>query len=137
VEKNRNIFEVNLANDMGDMYSDEVKVRQILFNLVGNAAKFSISGTVTLEAERAKIGADVVIFRVRDTGIGIAPKELEKIFEQFYQVPERRGTRIQAGTGLGLTLCKQMCELLQGTITAESSPGQGSLFTVKLPANYL
>jgi signal transduction histidine kinase len=120
-------------------YVDRLKLEQVLVNLLANAVKFTpVAGTVTVEAERK---ADGVAMRVRDTGEGIAPGQLERIFEPFYQsgglgdsrVTDRRARRVR-GTGLGLAICRQIVELHGGTIHAESEgPGGGATFVVRLP----
>jgi signal transduction histidine kinase len=120
-------------------YVDRLKLEQVLVNLLANAVKFTpVAGTVTVEAERK---ADGVAMRVRDTGEGIAPGQLERIFEPFYQsgglgdsrVTDRRARRVR-GTGLGLAICRQIVELHGGTIHAESEgPGRGATFVVRLP----
>jgi signal transduction histidine kinase len=121
---------LNVATDdsAGEMEGDERKVKQILFNLLSNAVKFTPSGgKVTLAARATE--AQVVI-AVQDTGIGIGADELDKIFEEFYQVG---ASRTQEGTGLGLALTRRLVELHGGQLTVESEPGVGSTFTVTMP----
>jgi signal transduction histidine kinase/DNA-binding response OmpR family regulator len=113
---------------------DEKKLKQILINLTGNAIKFTEKGTVKVEvALHKEIGAQCwVQFRVTDSGIGISPDNLQHIFERFYQV-ENSHTRKYAGTGLGLPIVKQLVDLQGGTITATSTVGEGTTFTIVMP----
>ncbi len=110
---------------------DEMKLRQVLINLIGNAVKFTPAGTVTLRVEKA--GDDAIRFNVIDTGMGIAPEELALLFTPFTQT--ETGRSIQGGTGLGLALSSQFIRLMGGKLTADSTPGQGSCFafTLSLP----
>jgi signal transduction histidine kinase/PAS domain-containing protein len=110
--------------------SDERKIRQILVNLLGNAVKFTDEGEVSLAVE--EVGSDV-LFRVTDTGIGIEPDNLERIFEPFWQV-EGGTTRAAGGTGLGLGVARRLARLLGGDVTVDSEPGRGSTFLVRLPS---
>ena len=109
--------------------SDATKVRQILVNLLSNAVKFTETGSVT--AEGAVRGKDFVL-RVIDTGIGIQPEHLHRIFDPFWQV-EQKATRRATGTGLGLTVTKRLANLLGGDVDVTSTPGEGTTFTVTLP----
>jgi PAS domain S-box-containing protein len=109
--------------------TDVGKVRQILVNLLVNAVKFTREGEVCLELEPAEAE---VSFRVRDTGVGIAPEHLERIFEPFWQA-QQGNTRETGGTGLGLTISQRLAALLGGELRAESAPGRGSTFTLRLP----
>jgi signal transduction histidine kinase len=121
---------VHCAGDIGTLMADATKVQQILFNLLSNAAKFTNQGTITLSVQRC---AEWVTFEVADTGIGIAEDQLDYIFKPFMQV-DSSTTRQYGGTGLGLTICKHYCQLMNGQISVKSTVGQGSTFTVKLPA---
>jgi signal transduction histidine kinase len=118
---------------------DEVRVKQILLNLLSNAVKFSQRGgyvylTVTRLAESTSpLGCESIRIEVTDSGIGIAPQELERIFDEFYQVT---GPRQKGGTGLGLSLTRNFVEMHQGRISVRSTVGQGSAFTVDLPLSY-
>jgi signal transduction histidine kinase len=122
------------GDDMPDLCTDESKVAQILRNLISNALKFTESGEVRVTA-RYRAESGLATFVVRDTGIGIAPENLEKIFEEFAQIDNRLQRRVK-GTGLGLPLSRSLAELIGGTITVESVPGQGSVFTLAIPATF-
>ena len=113
------------------LVTDEPKVSQILRNFISNALKFTPQGEVRVRAA-ANPDGDTVTFSVRDTGIGIAPENLELIFEEFGQVAGPIQSRVK-GTGLGLPLSKKLAELLGGRIAVESAPGQGSVFSLILP----
>jgi signal transduction histidine kinase len=110
--------------------SDAPKVRQILSNLVSNAIKFTERGGVEIGAERLDGGA---LLRVRDTGIGMEPENLARIFEPFWQA-ETATTRKQGGTGLGLSVSRKLARMLGGEIEVTSELGRGTEFTVRLPA---
>jgi len=136
LQKNSNALQVADTSGLGTMDSDVTKLRQILFNLLSNASKFTQQGTVFLETTRepgSGDGGDWLRFVVRDTGIGMTPEQLGKVFEAFSQA-DASTTRKYGGTGLGLAITKQFCEMLGGTIRAESAPGVGSTFEVRLPA---
>ncbi len=120
--------------DLPPLDTDEGKVSQILRNFISNAIKFTERGEVRVHAT-ADLAADTVTFSVRDTGIGIAPGDLDLIFQEFGQVAHRLQTRVK-GTGLGLPLAKKLAELLGGRIAVQSVPGEGSTFSVTLPRAY-
>jgi PAS domain S-box-containing protein len=113
------------------LLTDGVKLRQILLNLLGNAVKFTERGGITLQV---RVDGDTADFYVRDTGIGIAPGDLEHIFERFWQA-QQGPARITSGAGLGLTVSRQLAELLSGELTVESELGVGSTFRLVLPVN--
>lgn len=125
-----NRLHVSCPPDMGIFRTDASKVQQILLNLLNNAAKFTSQGNITLTAER--LSTEWIVFKIADTGIGIPQEQLENIFKPFTQV-DSSTTRQYGGTGLGLTICKHYCRLLDGQISVESELGKGSSFTVKLP----
>jgi PAS domain S-box-containing protein len=112
------------------LVGDPLRLRQVLTNLVGNGVKFTERGEVALQVEAAELGERQVSLRfsVRDTGIGIAPGEIAKIFEPFTQA-DGSTTRRFGGSGLGLTICRQLVEMMGGKLTVESTPGQGSTFS--------
>jgi len=135
VEKNGNRFEVRCASDVGQLREDVTKVRQVLLNLVSNASKFTEKGTVSLDVARENdVTGTWVVFRVRDTGIGMTPEQLGKLFQAFTQA-DGSTQRKYGGTGLGLALCRKFCVMMGGDINAESEPGKGSTFTVRLPGD--
>jgi signal transduction histidine kinase len=134
VEKNANKLKTHSANNLGTMYTDLVKVRQALVNLLGNASKFTEYGTISLDVARQTVGGvDWITFSVSDTGIGMTPEQMEKLFQPFSQA-EASMTRKYGGTGLGLEITKRFCKMLGGDITAKSELGVGSTFTIRLPA---
>jgi PAS domain S-box-containing protein len=115
------------------IHGDELRVRQVLTNLLDNAVKFTSQGGVTLSASLQREGERRMLhFAVSDTGIGIAPDRMPAIFEPFVQADASMNRRF-GGTGLGTTICKQLVELMGGRLWAESTPGQGSTFHVTLP----
>lgn len=122
-----------MVNDLNDsptlVKSDPTKVRQIVLNLLTNAINFTERGEVRLVS---KLLDDHWIITVSDTGIGISPEDLARIFDEFYQV-DSSTTRKVGGTGLGLPICLRMARLLGGELTVQSTPGEGSIFTVRLP----
>jgi len=121
------------APNLPPLYNDEGKLSQILRNLISNALKFTRRGHVRLSAQCSREG--FIDFCVEDTGIGIAPEDRERIFEEFVQIESEMQTRVK-GTGLGLPLSRRLAELLGGTITVESDVGVGSTFKVSLPIFY-
>jgi signal transduction histidine kinase len=121
-------FITDIAPDLPLISADRRRVRQILLNLIGNAAKFTEAGTITLRAERID---DAIVFTVADTGPGISADDLARIFDSFVQTPD--GVRQGGGTGLGLPLAKGLAEAHGGSISVESTPGKGSTFRVTLP----
>ncbi len=134
VEKKSNSLVTDLASDLGAMRAGLIKVRQALFNLLSNAAKFTENGTITLRARReVRGGADWLVFSVQDIGIGIAPDKVELVFEEFAQA-EDHTTRSYGGTGLGLPISRRFCQMMGGEISLESVVGEGSTFTIALPA---
>jgi signal transduction histidine kinase len=132
--KNVNTLTITMAPSLGVMQSDATKVRQVLFNLLGNACKFTHHGGVSLDVagEVGDDGVEWVHLRVSDTGIGMSPEQTAEIFDAFHQAEERT-LRDFGGTGLGLTITRQFCEILGGSISVESEPGIGSTFLARLP----
>ncbi|KUN41274.1 histidine kinase [Streptomyces longwoodensis] len=118
----------------GPLVTDEVMLTRILRNVLSNALKFTPAGSVALDVSEEGSGDGArFVFRVRDTGVGIPAAELERVFEEFYQVqgPHQRG---RAGTGLGLPYARRLAELLGGTLTLDSEAGHGTTVTFRLPA---
>jgi signal transduction histidine kinase/CheY-like chemotaxis protein len=135
VEKTSNRLEVRVAPDVGQIREDVTKVRQVLLNLVSNAAKFTEKGTISLEATReADVTGGWVVFRVRDTGIGMTPEQTAKLFQAFTQA-DGSTMRKYGGTGLGLALSRKFCVMMGGDINVVSEAGKGSTFTVRLPGD--
>lgn len=133
MNKNHNNLEINFQDDIGSVYADNTKLRQILFNLLGNASKFTKNGTVSLTvAVGSNPTANEIIFTIRDTGIGMNEEQLSKLFSPFVQA-DQSTTRQYGGTGLGLVISKHFCEIMGGSIKVESEEGIGSVFTVSLP----
>ncbi len=134
VAKNGNKLEITYAPEIGTMRADLSKVRQGLFNLVSNAAKFTHDGIIRVEAERQVMdGGEWILFRVSDTGIGLGPEQIVRLFQSFTQA-DASTTRKFGGTGLGLALTRRFCQMMGGDVTVHSVPGAGSAFTIKLPA---
>src|SRR6185436_3530869 len=125
---------VSLADDLGTMHADATKVRQILFNLLSNACKFTDHGTISCDVRRQAGSPDRCIFRVTDTGIGMTPEQQWKLFQDFAQA-DASIARKYGGTGLGLAISSRFAEMMQGHINVESHLGEGSTFTVDLPAS--
>ena len=133
VAKNRNMLSHTVAAGVDLMIGDETKVKQILFNLLSNAAKFTRDGVVKLDAEPLhEDGRDWVVCTVSDTGIGFRADQIDKLFQDFYQA-DMSTTRKYGGTGLGLAIVHRFCGLMEGGVTVTSEPGIGSSFRVKLP----
>ena len=135
---NSNRLNVECPNNIGKLYSDQTKLTQILFNLLSNAAKFTEKGTITLSVERIKNNensgaSEKLIFKCTDTGIGITPEQLQKLFRPFTQA-DASTTRKYGGTGLGLAIAQKYSQMLGGEITVNSELGKGSTFTLRLPA---
>ncbi len=129
IKKNQNQLVVQTSGNLGVMNSDLTKLRQLLFNLLSNASKFTEKGTVTLDVVRE---SDRIQFVVSDTGIGMNEAQLKKLFQPFTQA-DASTTRKYGGTGLGLTISRRFCEMLGGSIDVKSELGQGSQFIVNLP----
>jgi len=140
LEKNENILEVYCDKQIGIIYADLPKMRQVLLNLLSNAAKFTQQGkvtlTVTLHDQKVKINdklnPSLLILTVTDTGIGIYEEQQQQLFQAFTQ-GDASTTRKYGGTGLGLAITRHFCEIMGGEILVESQPNQGSTFTVRLP----
>lgn len=134
LEEHNNTLTVSYHNYNGTITADLTKLRQVLFNLLSNAAKFTTDGNVALEVLRKNHDSgDQVYFIIRDTGIGMTPEQVKKIFEPFTQA-DASTLRRYGGTGLGLAISRRYCQMMGGDIVVESQPGKGSTFTVRLPA---
>jgi len=128
-----NVLTLQCPDDIGPMTTDQMKTRQILLNLLGNAGKFTHDGTVTVAVRSVAVrGVDSIEFTVADTGVGMTLAQTERIFDAFTQA-DVTTTRKYGGTGLGLAIVSRFCQLMGGTIAVESEPGVGSCFTVVLP----
>jgi signal transduction histidine kinase/DNA-binding response OmpR family regulator len=135
VQKKANRLEVRCDPALGTMHADVTKIRQSLFNLLSNASKFTENGTITLEAERERAGVrDWIVLSVSDTGIGMTPEQQANLFQAFSQA-DASTTRKYGGTGLGLVITRRFCEMMGGTIVVRSEAGEGSTFTIRLPAH--
>jgi signal transduction histidine kinase len=130
-EKNGNALVVSCGTDLGTMRADQTKVRQALFNLLSNAAKFTKEGTISLTVQREF--DDWLTFAVADTGIGMTEAQLSRLFEAFSQAEASTRSRY-GGTGLGLAISRHFARMMGGDLTVTSSYGEGSTFTVRLPA---
>ncbi|HWQ09021.1 MAG TPA: ATP-binding protein, partial [Holophaga sp.] len=132
VAQRQNRLALEVDPEVGFIHSDLRKLRQILYNLLNNAAKFTQGGLITLKVGPCLEAADRVAFSVTDTGIGMSPEQTRRVFQEFTQADEST-TRRYGGTGLGLTLCWEFARLLGGDIQVTSRPGEGSTFQVRLP----
>lgn len=133
MEKNKNKLVAQFENNLGEMHSDITKIRQILFNLISNAAKFTNEGSVTFSVRNENVLDKAgILFEVTDTGIGMTEEQMGKIFQEFTQA-DISTTRQYGGTGLGLAITKRFCEMLGGHIELTSKEDVGSIFSVWLP----
>jgi PAS domain S-box-containing protein len=134
VEANANTLRVLCPADLGTMHADITKMRQSLFNLLSNAAKFTKEGDISLEVSRETMeDLEWIQFRITDTGIGMTEDQLIKLFQTFTQA-DTSTTRKFGGSGLGLALTRRFCQMMGGDVTVNSVPGQSSTFTIKVPA---
>jgi signal transduction histidine kinase len=135
IASNKNTLLVERRNELGTVLGDAQKLRQTVLSLLDNAAKFTKQGRITLSLERERAArGDWLTIAVRDTGIGFSPEKIAALFDNFTQA-EPMMTRRYGGTGLGLALARKLCRLMGGNITAESVPGQGACFTLRVPAS--
>jgi signal transduction histidine kinase len=128
IAKTNNQFEI-VTIDPGELVSDRIRVQQVLLNLLSNAGKFTHDGTVRLYARQ---DGEAYVFEVRDTGIGIAEENIGLLFRDFSQV-DTSSARRYAGTGLGLAISRQICRLMGGDLTVQSTLGEGSTFIARIP----
>jgi len=131
-EKNANVLEYRLADNLGSMRTDRTKLKQSLLNLFSNGSKFTENGRLTLNVQRFETDKPMVSFAVSDTGIGMTEEQLGRLFQAFNQA-DASTTKKYGGTGLGLAITRNFCQLLGGNVTVTSKPGEGSTFTIVLP----
>ncbi|ABA22969.1 Periplasmic Sensor Signal Transduction Histidine Kinase [Trichormus variabilis ATCC 29413] len=138
IEKNNNILEIYCDEHLGTMYADQTRMRQVLLNLLSNAAKFTTNGSIKLTVRRekedflAEMPFGAISFTVSDTGIGMSPSQQLQLFQPFTQ-GDTSTTKKYGGTGLGLAISRHFCQMMGGEIIVKSQPGLGSTFTVYLP----
>ena len=131
--KNANRLVIDCPADLGTIRADQTRLRQSLLNLASNANKFTEKGTVTIIAhQRQEDGRDWITLAVTDTGIGMTPEQMGKLFQEFSQASSGTASKY-GGTGLGLAISRRFCQMMGGDITVESEPGCGSTFTIRLP----
>jgi len=134
VDKNTNQLLTVCPVEVGVMHADATRVRQVLFNLLSNASKFTDKGKILLKVARdTEEGKDWIRFVVQDSGIGMTPEQTAKLFQAFTQADASTG-RKYGGTGLGLAICRRFCRMMGGDVTVESTLGKGTTFTVRVPA---
>jgi len=131
-EKNANVLEYRLADNLGTMRTDRTKLKQSLLNLFSNGSKFTQNGRLTLNVRRFETDKPMVSFAISDTGIGMTEEQLGRLFQAFNQA-DASTTKKYGGTGLGLAITRNFCQLLGGNVTVTSKPGEGSTFTIVLP----
>ena len=137
INKNQNRLVAQTLSAPLEMFSDLMKVRQILYNLISNSAKFTSNGEIRLEvvheaASAGENGEEWILLRVSDTGIGLNEEQIGKLFKPFTQADDST-TRKYGGTGLGLAISRQFCQMLGGEINAIGEIGKGATFIVRLP----
>ena len=131
--KNGNQVAVHCDAAIGMIHADQMRLRQALLNLMSNANKFTDHGTITIDARQGQEGSrDWITLAVADTGIGMTPDQMGKLFQEFSQASSSTASRY-GGTGLGLVISRRFCQMMGGDITVESEPGRGSTFTIRLP----
>src|SRR3954453_8860011 len=124
---------VNCDAAIGTLHADQMRLRQALLNLMSNANKFTDRGTITIDArQRQENGCDRITLAVKDTGIGMTPDQMGKLFQEFSQASSATASKY-GGTGLGLVISRRFCQMMGGDITVESGLGRGSTFTIRLP----
>jgi signal transduction histidine kinase len=115
------------------LHADQMRLRQTLLNLMSNANKFTKAGTITIDArDNKENGRDWISVAVADTGVGMTPEQMGRLFQEFSQATSSTASKY-GGTGLGLVISKRFCQMMGGDITVESEPGRGSTFTIRLP----
>ena len=131
-EQNKNRLVVDAQENLGALTVDPMRLRQILFNLLSNACKFTKEGEVKLKVRRLVEGRDWIELAVADSGIGMTSEQQAKLFEEFTQADATTAQRF-GGTGLGLAIARKLARMMGGDVTVTSEPGKGSVFTVRLP----
>ena len=134
IEKNKNSLKIEYVSNEKTMKADVTKVRQILLNLLSNSAKFTKEGEISITVSNSESLENAIDFTVADTGIGMTPDQVEKVFKPFTQADEKT-TRKFGGTGLGLTITKMFAEMMGGNIEIQSKEGNGTTFVVTIPLN--
>ncbi|MEH2273834.1 MAG: ATP-binding protein [Nostoc sp.] len=138
IEKNANVLEVHIDQQLGIMYADQTRMRQVLLNLLSNAGKFTTNGKVILTVNREKdefrleAPLGIITFTVTDTGIGMSHRQQQQLFQPFTQ-GDTSTTKKYGGTGLGLAISRHFCQMMGGEIIVKSEPGVGSTFIIRLP----
>ena len=137
IERQHNKLILDLSPDLDTICSDRLRLRQVLLNLLSNAAKFTEQGEITFSAQLVqREDGDAVCFRISDTGIGMSPEQQKGLFQEFYQVDDSP-TRRYGGSGLGLVISRRLCQIMGGTMDVESQLGKGTSFMVTLPVEFL
>jgi adenylate cyclase len=131
-EQNQNRVVVEAEASLGALSVDPMRLRQILLNLLSNACKFTKQGEVALRARKVADGRHWIELFVSDTGIGMTPEQLSRLFEEFSQAEATTAQRF-GGTGLGLAITRKLARMMGGDVSVTSEPGKGSVFTVRLP----
>jgi len=131
--KNANQVVVKCDGVIGTLHADQMRLRQALLNLMSNANKFTERGSIAINARQDREdGRDCITIEVADTGIGMTPEQMGKLFQEFSQASSGTAAKY-GGTGLGLVISKRFCQMMGGDITVESEPGRGSTFTIRVP----
>jgi signal transduction histidine kinase/ActR/RegA family two-component response regulator len=137
IQKNANTLTVRCAEDVGMVHADTTRVRQILYNMLSNAAKFTERGAITLDVAREPApDGDWISYRISDTGIGMTPEQLGRLFQAFSQAEASTSSKY-GGTGLGLAITRRLCQMMGGDITVTSEAGKGTTFMARHPAHVL
>jgi adenylate cyclase len=131
-EKNNNLLVVEAQENLGALTADSMRLKQILLNLLSNACKFTKEGEVALRVRKVADGRDWIEVAVADTGIGLTAEQQVKLFQEFTQADSLTARRY-GGTGLGLALSRKLARMMGGDVMVTSEPGEGSVFTVRLP----
>jgi len=135
IDKNENQLEVEMINDLGELFLDQTKLRQVILNLISNAVKFTSNDLIRFTGERVdEDGKDWLLMKVIDSGIGMTEEQLGRVFDPFSQ-GESSTSSEYGGTGLGLSISRQFCEMMGGTLTAESEIDVGSSFVIRIPVD--